>query len=575
MSGQKCRVFVKMSPPCPKRPCGTIIGMVNAAVLASSTNISLIAGGIVILGFLAYLWRSRVVSKREEEAAKKHEVDEKTAPKTRFKDVAGCEEAVEEMREIVAYLHKPERFEKLGAKPPRGALLVGPPGTGKTLLARAVAGEAGVAFFHHSGSDFVELFVGAGAKKIRELYAKANEVKNAIVFIDEIDAIGKKRGGPNVYSTGSNDEQEHTLIALLTELDGFSESGVFTIAATNRPEILDPALLRPGRLERKISVPSPDRGAREQILRVHAAKKPLNKDVDLSFIAKRTSGMSGADLAGIVNEAALEAARQDRDDINASCFEHAIATTTMGRARKSATVTEEDRRITAWHEAGHAVVAKIHQDATDPAAVSITPRGQAGGVTWMEGSDNSFLTVKAAKARLAVALAGRAAEEILLDGEYTHGAVSDLATATELANAMVRQFGMTKRGLSSRPLRAGDPYDAQTFDMVDSLLQDAMSEAREMLGNNIDILEKLAEKLLECDTLHKDELEEIFNKREPKKTKKPTKKQPAVIYEKETEPVLIKRKKKTFLRLIHAVVKKIETKTAERLQKGSQKPRNA
>jgi cell division protease FtsH len=469
----------------------------------------LIIGGVLLAGFLLYLWRGRIADRKEREAAKEHEVNEKTAPKTRFSDVAGCSEAVEELAEVVEFLNNPERFEKLGAKLPRGAVLIGPPGTGKTLLARAVAGEAGVSFFHHAGSDFVELYVGAGAKRIRELYAKAKEVGRAIVFIDEIDAIGKKRSN-SPTATGSNEEQEHTLIALLNELDGFTESGVFTIAATNRPDVLDPALTRPGRLEKKISVPAPDRVGREHILRVHAAGKPLTTDVDLAGIARRTPGMSGADLAALVNEAALEAARARRESIDTECFEKAVANISMGRARSSAYVTDQDRRITAWHEAGHTVMARVLPEASNPAAVSIIPRGAAGGVTWMEGSDNLFMTTAAAKARLAVALGGRAAEELHLGGECTQGAQADLAAATELANAMVRQFGMTERGLTARTAGAFDPYDAATADAVEALLSEAMETARETLRWNMELLEKTAAALLERGTLHGEDLDNIF-----------------------------------------------------------------
>ncbi len=480
-------------------------------VASSGATGPLIIGTVLLIGFALYLWRGRRRDEAEKLLAREHEVDVENAPKTRFTDVAGCVEAVEELQEIVEFLNNPERYEKLGAKLPRGAVLIGPPGTGKTLLARAVAGEAGVPFFHHAGSDFVELYVGAGAKKIRELYARAREAKRAIVFIDEIDAIGKKRTSSSV-STGSNDEQEHTLIALLNELDGFSESGVFTIAATNRAEVLDPALTRPGRLEKKISVPQPDRVGREKILRIHTEGKPLEKGVDLAAIAKRTPGMSGADLASIVNEAALEAARQRRESIGVECFERAVANISMGRARSSAYVTEHDRRITAWHEAGHAVVARLLEEASNPAAVSIVPRGAAGGVTWMEGSDNLFMTRKAAKARLAVALAGRAAEELYLGGECTQGAQSDLAMATELANAMVRQFGMTDRGLSARPGGNFEAYDTATADAVEHLMREAMETARETLRWNLELVGKLAEELLRSNTLHSEALDQIFGK---------------------------------------------------------------
>jgi len=476
-------------------------------------TLQLLIGVSLLIGFGVYLYRSRRKSKRMEAEAKRHEVDEDTAPATRFSDVAGCVEAVEELREVVDFLQHPERFEKLGAKMPRGALLVGPPGTGKTLLARAVAGEAGVPFFHHAGSDFVELYVGTGAKRIRELYAKANEAKKAIVFIDEIDAIGRKRSSGSV-TTGSNDEQEHTLIALLNELDGFSTSGIFTIAATNRADILDPALTRPGRLERRIPVPTPDRRGRESILRVHSEGKPLARDVDLAAVARRTPGMSGADLAALVNEAALQGVRRRLDKIDADCFEQAIGNVSMGRARYSADVSEHDRSVTAWHEAGHALLARVVPEAANPAAVSIIPRGQAGGVTWMEGVEDAFMTKAAAKARLIVAFGGRAAEERLLGGDCTQGAQADLAMATELAAAMVRQFGMTERGYSTRHAGVFDTYDIATDDAVEMLLSEAADIARSILAQHHTTLERLANALLEHGTLYAHDLDVLFGGRD-------------------------------------------------------------
>jgi len=497
------------------RTLGLLFTVIDAAgeersVINRSLPVFQIAIGVsLLLGFAWYLHRSRRRARIEEAAAKRHEVDETSAPATRFTDVAGCVEAVEELREVVDFLQHPERFERLGAKMPRGALLVGPPGTGKTLLARAVAGEAGIPFFHHAGSDFVELYVGAGAKRIRELYAKANEAKKAIVFIDEIDAIGKKRNSGSV-TTGSNDEQEHTLIALLNELDGFAASGVFTIAATNRPDVLDPALTRPGRLERKISVPTPDRRGRESILCIHAAGKPLARDVDFAAVSRRTPGMSGADLAALVNEAALEAVRRRLDRIDGACFDRAVGNISMGRARYSAEVSEHDRTVTAWHEAGHALLARLVPEAANPAAVSIIPRGQAGGVTWMEGVDDAFMTKAAAKARLIVAFGGRAAEERLLGGDCTQGAQADLAMATEIASAMVRQFGMTDRGFSTRQTGVLSSYDMASDDAVEALLTEAMHVARSILAQHHQKLEALAGELLTRGTMYAHELDEFF-----------------------------------------------------------------
>lgn len=458
-----------------------------------------IIGLIAIGGFIMFVVLQNKRTKRKDEQATKMLVASGLSTTT-FADVAGCEEAIDDLRELVEFLKDSERFAKLGAKIPKGALLVGPPGTGKTLLAKAVAGEANVPFIPATGSDFVEMYVGVGAKRIRELFAKANEHGKAIIFIDEIDAIGRARADQVQSSSGANIEHESTLLALLSELDGFKESGVIVIGATNRPDVLDPALVRPGRLERKVQVPNPDRRGREQILMVHTSDKPLGKDVDLGTVALRTPGSSGADLAAIANEAAIEAARRNLDEIDQDCFENAISTIIMGRARPSALVTDQDRKITAWHEAGHALVALLEQEADNPLSVSITPRGAAGGVTWMSGTDDHFLSRNKAKAQLVVALGGRAGEELLMNGEFTQGAQSDLITATKLAGAMVTRFGMTRRGLQVRQKYDGT-FDATCEDVVDELLEEAMNRARTILSKNHEHLKTLALGLLEHDTL--------------------------------------------------------------------------
>ncbi len=409
--------------------------------------------------------------------------------------MAGADEAVDSLAEMVTYLRDPSRFTRLGAKPPRGALLVGPPGTGKTLLARAVAGEAGVPFLQVSGSDFVEKFVGVGAKRVRELFAAARDHERAIVFIDELDAIARRRSTGD--DTVANAEGENTLIALLTELDGFADRGnVIIIGATNRPDVLDPAVTRPGRLDRKIEVPNPDRRGREHILGVHAQDKPLSEDVDLVALARRTPGFSGAQLAAVVNEACMVAAREDLDEVTHDCFDAAVATIAMGRARTSALVTDHDRRITAWHEAGHAVAAFLVPEADDPVSVTIVPRGPAGGVTWMGGSDDVFLPRRKAHAQLVVAMAGRAAEEILLDGEFTQGASGDLANATQTATAMVTRYGMSELGYAVR-----EPGSTAVVDAVDELLHDAHTRAADLLTAHEVFLSELAEALLEHETL--------------------------------------------------------------------------
>lgn len=413
-----------------------------------------------------------------------------------FAAVGGSQEALEDLRELVNVLADPEKYRRFGATMPKGALLVGPPGTGKTLLARSVAAEAGVPFLSASGSDFVEMFVGVGAKRIRELYTEARSHDRAIVFIDEIDAVARRRTSDPGLNPGSTAEHENTLIALLTELDGFHGSNVVTIAATNRPDVLDPAVTRPGRLDRRIEVPVPDRSGREAILGVHVRNKPLASDVDLSALAARTPGMSGADLARVANEAALGAIRRGLDAVDASCFDDAVELVALGRPRSGAVVTERDRRITAWHEAGHTVAALMLDDAEDPIAVSIVPRGPAGGVTWMGASDDRYLTRDQAEASLVVMLAGRAAEEVLLGGSCTQGASSDLAAATDLATAMVDRYGFTDRGLS---VRTADSSASRRS--IDALLDDARERARGLLEVHAGLLEAVADALLQRDRL--------------------------------------------------------------------------
>lgn len=465
---------------------------------------------IIVIGGSAVIFEIRQRDKRgpelkeDETAYQTREGPAGTIPTVTFEDVAGCEEAIEDLSEVVEFLKDPQRFERLGAKIPRGALLVGPPGTGKTLLARAVAGEAKVAFFAASGSDFVEMYVGVGPMRVRELFAKARAAEKAIVFIDEIDAVARAR----VMSTkqNANDERENTLNALLHELDGFNRSNVILLAATNRADILDPAILRPGRLDRKIQVPNPDRRGREKIMAVHTAGKPLAKDVDLGAIARRTPGMSGADLAQIANEAAIEAARRNLKSIDASCFSSAVALVAMGRARRSALVTDRDRLITAYHEAGHTICALLHPDAPNPAGVSITPRGHAGGITWMNGSDDQYLARSQAEAQLVVALGGRAGEELLLNGEFTQGPSSDLERATQLATVMVTRYGMTRRGLAVRP---GEP-DTATHDVIEELLANALEQARELLQKNMALFSAIIALLLEHETLEASDLDELL-----------------------------------------------------------------
>ncbi len=432
-------------------------------------------------------------------------------PADRFTDVAGADEAVSELREIVEFLRDGSRFEAMGARTPRGALLVGPPGTGKTLLARAVAGEAGVPFFAVAGSDFVEIFAGGGARRVRDLFDRARSAGTAIVFIDEIDAVGRARSsGPGMG--GGDSERENTLISLLNEMDGFVGSQVVVLAATNRADLLDAALTRPGRLDREVQVPAPDRRGREQILGVHARGKPLAPDVDLVSIARQTPGMSGADLARVVNEACTAAARHGTATVTNACFQEAVAVVAMGRARTSALITEHDRLITAWHEAGHTVAALVQPEADEPVSVTIIPRGPSGGATWMGGNDNSFLTREAARARLTTSMAGRAAEEILLDGEHTQGAAGDLQAATQLAQAMVTQYGMTDFGyaqLDAETLRVGGEVAVLAHREIDGLIRSAHERATGLLAGHRDLLEALAAALLDEETLDGPRIREI------------------------------------------------------------------
>src|SRR5450631_801533 len=431
-------------------------------------------------------------------------VEPATVPDTRFSDVAGCDEAKAELLELVMFLKEPERFTRTGATAPKGALLTGPPGTGKTLLARAVAGESGVPMFTAVGSDFVEKYVGVGAQRIRALFAAARLHERAIIFIDEVDAVARRRGGDGEVA---HIDAETTLIALLSEMDGFHSSNVIVIAATNRADMLDPAITRPGRLDRKVEVPNPDRRGREQILAVHTMGKPVADGVDFTALARRTPGFSGAQLGALVNEACVDAVRRDLAEVTAECFEHAVATIAMGRARTSALVTDHDREVTAWHESGHTLAAFLQEQADDPVQVTIIPRGPAGGVTWMSGNDDQFLPRRKAHAQLVTAMAGRAAEEILLDGEFTQGAAGDLHAATELATSMATRYGMTRLGYQVR--RGGTAPTQDVSDVVEELLSGAHKAATKLLGEHKTFLGAVAAELLAEETLTLADVQEI------------------------------------------------------------------
>ncbi len=449
----------------------------------------------------------------------------KDAPKVTFKDVAGADEAVEELEEIKDFLASPGKFRAIGAKIPRGVLLFGPPGTGKTLLARAVAGEAGVPFFSISGSDFVEMFVGVGASRVRDLFEQAKQSGPAIVFIDEIDAVGRHRGAG---LGGGHDEREQTLNQLLVELDGFDvNTGVIVIAATNRPDILDPALLRPGRFDRQVVVDRPDLRGREKILEVHAKGKPFDEGIDLEGLARQTPGFTGADLANLINEAALLSARRDKKLISMDELEEAIDRVIAGPERKSRVMSEEERKITAYHEGGHALVGFALPNLDPIHKVTIIPRGRAGGYTLaLPVEDKSYARRSELVDQLAYALGGRTAEEQVF-GDPSTGASNDIEKATDLARKMVMEYGMSDR---LGPLRYGRP-DSQVFlgrdytrgqemsddvasaidDEIRMLINQAHEEARSIITTHRAALDRVAEVLLDKETIDADEIAEVFS----------------------------------------------------------------
>ncbi|QBR92573.1 ATP-dependent zinc metalloprotease FtsH [Nocardioides euryhalodurans] len=448
----------------------------------------------------------------------------KDMPKTTFSDVAGCDEAIEELGEIKEFLQEPAKFQAVGAKIPKGVLLYGQPGTGKTLLARAVAGEAGVPFYSISGSDFVEMFVGVGASRVRDLFEQAKENAPAIVFIDEIDAVGRHRGAG---MGGGHDEREQTLNQLLVEMDGFDvRGGVILIAATNRPDVLDPALLRPGRFDRQIGVDAPDLAGREQILKVHSRGKPLAQDVDLRGVARRTPGFSGADLANVLNEAALLTARQGGKLITDEALDEAIDRVIAGPQRRTRLMSEKEKLVTAYHEGGHALVAAALPGSDPVHKVTILPRGRALGYTMVLPDEDKYSQTRSELLdKLAYMMGGRAAEEMVFH-DPTTGAGNDIEKATNLARAMVTQYGMTetlgaiKLGESNsepflgRDLGHSRNYSEDVAAKVDqetkTLLAVAHQEAFDILEENRDVLDALVLALLDKETLDKSEVAEIF-----------------------------------------------------------------
>ena len=458
-------------------------------------------------------------------------VSERAAPgciptqqkKVTFKDVAGVEEAKEELQEIIEFLREPQKFQKLGGRIPKGVLLIGPPGTGKTLLARAIAGEASVPFFSISGSDFVEMFVGVGASRVRDLFEQGKKNAPCIVFIDEIDAVGRHRGAG---LGGGHDEREQTLNQLLVEMDGFeSNEGVILVAATNRPDVLDPALLRPGRFDRRVVVGRPDVGGREAILRVHTKKIPLGDNVDLSVLGRGTPGLAGADLANLVNEAALNAARQNRKVVMMTDFETAKDKILMGAERKSMILSDAEKRNTAYHEAGHALVATQLREADPLHKVTIIPRGMALGVTMQLPIDDKHSYSKDyLLAQLAILMAGRIAEERYMH-HMTTGAGNDIERATDLARKMVCEWGMSELGPMSfgkkeeqiflgREIAQHRDYSEETAIRIDEqvkkLVQGAYDTSSEILEKNSDALVRVAESLLVREILDGEEVKALI-----------------------------------------------------------------
>lgn len=439
--------------------------------------------------------------------------------KTMFVDVAGVEEAKQELQEIVQFLKTPEKYTKIGARIPKGVLLVGPPGTGKTLLAKAVAGEAGVPFFSISGSEFVELFVGVGSSRVRDLFEQAKKQSPCIIFIDELDAIGKSRSSGGMY--GGNDEREQTLNQLLTEMDGFGVDGttVIVLAATNRPEVLDQALLRPGRFDRQVLVDRPDKIGREAILKIHAAKVTLDPSIDLSVIATRTSGFAGADLANLVNEAALLAARAGRDTVKLEDFSEAVERVVAGLEKKSRILNEKEKRIVAYHEVGHALVGAMNPSSGKVEKISIVPRGMAAlGYTLQVPTEDRFLLSKEEiESQIATLLGGRSAEEIIF-GSITTGASNDLQRATELADKMVTSYGMSEvlgplayqkqqnQFLGGMEMaRNVSPATSEAIDKeIKTIVENAHKSALAILNANRDLLESISEKLLETEVIEGD-----------------------------------------------------------------------
>ncbi len=489
--------------------------------------ISLMITGLLIVGLFVWMMRSAGAQNNQSmgfgrSKAKLYGKDKK---QTKFAEIAGNEEAKEDLVEVVDFLRHPKKFAEVGAKIPKGVLLVGPPGTGKTMLARAVAGEADVPFFSISGSEFVEMFVGVGASRVRDLFEKAKKNAPCIIFIDEIDAVGRRRGSG---MGGGHDEREQTLNQILVEMDGFENGqNVIVLAATNRADVLDPALLRPGRFDRRVNITLPERKDRLAILKVHFEKKPVDKNVNLDALAAKTTGSSGADLANVVNEAAIRAARQNRKIINNDDLTAAFEKVAIGPERKNKVMNEHDRELTAYHEGGHALVAQVLPDSDDVHKVTIIPRGGTGGVTWtLPPEDRPYTSVVEFKDILARALGGRIAEEVVYGRDkITTGAGSDLRSATAVARDMIVEQGMGTKlrdqvfhedegGLMMDRIAREKPYSDKTAEEIDreinELIEEAANRARAVIGENRKYLESIKDALLAEETLDDTAVKEIF-----------------------------------------------------------------
>jgi len=530
----------------------------NVKVPTQSLLVSLIFTLLpfLLIGFIFFFVMSRAqgAGKAFSFGKSRAKLNSKETPQTKFEDVAGVDEAIEELREIKDFLVAPEKYQELGAKIPKGVLLYGPPGTGKTLLAKAVAGEASVPFYSISGSDFVEMFVGVGASRVRDLFAQARLNAPAIVFVDEIDAVGRHRGAG---MGGGHDEREQTLNQLLVEMDGFEANGsVILIAATNRPDILDPALLRPGRFDRQIAVERPDLKGRNEILKIHTKNKPLADGVDLLALARRTPGFTGADLANVVNEAALLTARKEEKVISNEALAESVDRVMAGPQKTSRLMSDNERLITAYHEGGHALVAHALPN-TDPVQkITIMPRGRALGYTMVLPDEDKYSQSRAQLLdELAYTLGGRAAEELIFH-DPTTGAANDIEKASALARAMVTQYGLSEKiGAIKLGSKDGEPFMGMNYghqrdyseslaaivdQEVKSLIEGAHLEAYEILENNRDVLDGLVKRLMDKETLEKEEILELFAqvKSRPARaawTGSPLRKpsnRPAIVYEK-------------------------------------------